>query len=90
MMDKILDSNKTSIRPDYKPCSNVCYICKKTGKKKSKKFNTLYGLKFHLSSHTREDEIVAGVTRRQILHTVRAISRALDWNMLVDLSKVQS
>jgi len=89
-MDNISDSNKTSIRPDYEPCSSICYICKKIGKKKSKKFNTLYGLKFHLSSHTREDEISAGVTRKQILHTTRAISQAIQWKMLIDLPKVQS
>lgn len=86
-MNNTSDSYKTSIRSDYEPCSNSCYICKKIGKKKSKKFDTLYGLKYHLSSHTREDEISAGVTRKQILHTVRAISQALEWEMLVDIPK---
>lgn len=67
-MNRASDSIKASIRPDYKSCSNICYICKNTGKKKSKKFNTLYSLKYHLAtSHNTEDEINAGVTKKQIL-----------------------
>lgn len=79
---------KSSIRPDYEPCDIVCCICIKIGKKKSKKFNTLYGLKYHLkTSHTREDELSAGVTKRQILQMIRAISHAIELKMLVDIPR---
>ena len=86
-MNNFTDSKKDYTRSDYKPCTNICYICKKTGKKKSKKFKTLYGLKHHLYTHTREDEIIAGVTTKKILHTARAISQALEWNMLLEIPK---
>ena len=78
---------KSSIRPDYEPCDNICCICIKIGKKKSKKFNTLYGLKHHLTTHSTEDEISAGITRRQILQMIRAISQAIELKMLVDIPR---
>ncbi len=89
-MNNNIDSFKSSIRPDYEPFANICYICKKIGKKKSKKFNTLYGLKHHLkTNHNREDEICAGVTRTQILQIIRAISHAIELKMLVDIPRYQ-
>ena len=90
-MDNISDSNKTHDRSDYKQFKVTCIICLEIGKQKSKQFNSIYSLRYHLkTTHDREDEISAGITKRQILQTTRAISRALDWNMLVDLPKVQS
>lgn len=86
-MNNNIDSFKASIRPDYEPFANICCICIKIGKKKSKKFNTLYALKFHLTTHTREDEISARITRRQILQMIRAISHAIELKMLLDIPK---
>mgnify|MGYP000662693204 CR=1 FL=1 len=86
MMDSISDSNKTHDRSDYKQFKTTCIICLETGKKKSKQFNSIYSLGHHLkTTHDREDEISARITKRQILQTARAVLRALDWNMLVDL-----
>lgn len=87
-MSSPTQSNKVHVRVDYKLCKNRCCICTSIGKQKSKQFDTLYALKYHLTtSHNREDEISAGVTRRQILQMIRAISQALELNMLVDIPK---
>ncbi|MEC4849111.1 MAG: hypothetical protein RI100_07980 [Nitrosarchaeum sp.] len=87
-MSNTIQSNKTHVRKDYKSCSTTCSICKRIGKQKSKQFNTLYALKYHLTtSHDRQDEIIAGVTRKQILQMIRAISQALELNMLLDIPK---
>ena len=90
-MSNVIQSNKVHPRVDFKLCRNRCYICKRIGKQKSKQFDTLYALKYHLTtSHNREDEISAGVTRKQILQMIRAISQALELNMLVDIPKEKS
>lgn len=90
-MDRIFHSNKTNDRSDHKQFKTTCIICLKTGKKKSKQFNSIYSLRYHLKTiHDREDEISAGITKRQILQTTKAIARAISWNMFVDLPKVQS
>ena len=87
-MSDIIYSNKAYVRNDYKICSTTCCICKRIGKQKSKQFDTLYALKYHLTTtHNREDEISAGVTRKQILQMIRAISQALELNMFVDIPK---
>ena len=87
-MSSTVYSNKSLVRKDYQSCSTICCICKKIGKQKSKRFNTLYALKYHLATeHTSEDEISTGVTRKQILKIIRAISQALEWNMLIDLTE---
>lgn len=85
-MNNPTQSNKTHVRKDFKLCRLRCSICKRIGKQKSKKFNTIYALKYHLTtSHNREDEIIAGVTRKQILQTIRVISYSLELNMLADI-----
>ena len=85
-MNKVIESTKTNVREDYKPCNTICSICKRIGKQKSKQFSTLYALNYHLATeHDREDEISAGVTRKQIRQTTKAISKALNWQMLIDL-----
>jgi hypothetical protein len=90
-MSNTTQSNKVHSRTDYKLCRNCCCICKRIGIQKSKQFNTLYALKYHLTtSHNSEDEISAGITRKQILQMIRAISQALELNMLVDIPKEKS
>ena len=85
-MSNTIYSNKAHVRDDFKSCCTICCICKRTRKQKSKRFNSLYALKYHLTTeHNIEDEISAGITRKQVLQTIRAISHALDWNMLIDL-----
>ena len=87
-MSNALDCNKASIRSDYEPSKVKCIICLVTGKQKSRTFNSHYALRYHLTtSHSREDEISAGVTRRQILQMLGAISKAIEWNMLVEIPK---
>ena len=87
-MSSSAQSNKSYAREDYKHCSTTCSICKRIGKQKSKQFNTLYALKYHLTtSHSREHEIIAGVTIKQILRIVKAISQALELNMILDIPK---
>jgi|APSaa5957512535_1039671.scaffolds.fasta_scaffold33087_2 hypothetical protein len=82
------DSNKTHVRIDYKRFKVTCKICQETGKQKSKSFTSLYALKYHLTTeHNKEDEIETGITRKMILETARAITTALEWNMLVDIPK---
>lgn len=90
-MSSSVQSNKVHSRTDYKLCRNRCCICQRIGIQKSKQFDTLYALKYHLTTiHNREDEIIAGVTRKQILQMIRAISKALELNMLLDIPKVKS
>lgn len=90
-MSNTIQSNKTHVRADYIQCKQLCRICEILKPKGSKIFNSNYALKYHLTTeHNREDEISAGITRKQILQTVRAISQALEWKMLVDLSRVDT
>ena len=90
-MSDTTQSNKNYVRKDYRSCNTICYLCKRIGKQKSKQFNTLYGLKYHLTTeHSKQDEISARVSRKQILQTIRAISQALEWKMLIDLTEVDT
>ena len=87
-MSNTSDSNKVHGRLDYKPFKVACRICLGIGKRKSKSFSSPYALKHHLTiAHDMEDEIHSGVTRAEILKTVRAITIALEWKMLIDLSQ---
>ena len=89
MMGTAVQPNKPQTdRYDYLKCKVTCTICKKTVKqKKSKSFSSIYALKYHIStSHDREDEIISGITKDEILQAVEGVTLALKLDMLVDLS----
>lgn len=88
MMRTAVQPNKPQAdRYDYLKCKVICTICKKTVKqKKSKSFSSIYALKYHIStSHDREDEIVSGISKAEILNVLEGLTHALELNMLVDL-----
>lgn len=88
MMGTAVQPNKPQTdRYDYLKCKVTCTICKKTVKqKKSKSFSSIYALKYHIStSHDREDEIVSGISKAEILNVLEGLAHALELNMLVDL-----
>lgn len=88
MMSTAVQPNKPQAdRYDYLKCKVTCTICKKTVKqKKSKSFSSIYALKYHIStSHDREDEIVSGISKAEILNVLEGLAHALELNMLVDL-----
>jgi len=90
-MSSAADRYKTHHRPDFKPCKQTCPICTVLNRNGSKTFSSSYALKYHLTrEHNREDEIVTGITRDNVLHVTRAITTAIEWNMLLDLSQWRS
>lgn len=89
-MSSAADRYKDHQRADYRHSKVTCRICIEIGKRKSKSFRNIFALKIHLATHTREDEIQSGITRKEILKIARCITTALEWNMFVDLPKVQS
>lgn len=87
-MNNNIDSKKPHAVKNCKKFKVACRICQVTGKQKSRTLNSHYALKYHLTtSHDREDEIVSGITRKEILQTARAIEKAIEWNMIIDLPK---
>ena len=90
-MSKVVLSNNTHDRPDFIPFILQCIICLRIERRKSKLFSSCFSLKHHLTiCHTRQDEIIAEVTREEILEVTRAITKSLEWNMIVDLPKEKS
>ena len=88
-MDKAVQPNKPHhARHDYTKCIMTCNICKKIVKqKKSKCFSNGFALKYHLvTCHDRQDEIISGITKAEILKAVEGVTLALKLDMLVDLS----
>lgn len=76
-------SNKShQQRTIYKKKFNLCPICKKN-KGKSKKFNSLYQLLYHLRIHDFEDEVESGVTADDVRKIVKYIVQAMDLGMFV-------
>ena len=85
-MSSTLENKPHHKRSDYKPCRLKCIICEKNEKQGSKWLSSCFALKYHLETvHDREDEIKADITSEEILQTVKAIAKALDWNMFIDL-----
>ena len=87
-MGKAEHPNKTHVRKDFIQCKQRCRLCDILKPAGSKILNSNYNLKYHLTTeHNKEDELCAGITRRQILQTAKAISLGLEWNMLVEIPK---
>ena len=86
-----LYKNPHDVRPDYIPCNVICILCNVLNCNGSKIFRSSYALKYHITTeHDLQDEIVSGITRKEVLYIARAVAVALDWNMLIDLSKRRS
>ena len=66
----------------YDKCLNRCPICKKI-QGRSKRFDSLYQLLYHLNSHNTEDEISSGITKDSIRETVRHVAHALELGILI-------
>ena len=76
-------------RADYEQCRMPCKICEAVVKqKKSKLFSSTFALKYHINrEHTKEDEIIAGITKTEINRVLEGVTQALEWNMLADIPK---
>ena len=77
------DSNKhhESIRLDFHKIDIGCPICLKLSGK-TKKFRTLYSLKYHLtSSHDNTDSIESGLSVHSVYSAATVVAQALDWGM---------
>lgn len=83
-MTRKLKSNQTftSDRPTFAPFKNKCALCLKLHKK-SKYFNTLYGLQYHLSEHRKDNNDVFTETAiAEINKLIPHIARAIELGML--------
>jgi|APSaa5957512535_1039671.scaffolds.fasta_scaffold185408_1 hypothetical protein len=87
-MSSICHRNKGHQRADYIRCNEICIICEALKTHRSKIFNSSYALKYHLTTeHSREDEIISGISKEEVLSIAKAIAVALEWDMLIDLPK---
>jgi hypothetical protein len=50
---------------------------------KSKKFGTPYQLQYHLNNHDSDDENTAGISVLEISHTIKVVTKAVQWGMLL-------
>ena len=81
-----LCKNPHDVRADYIQCNETCAMCDILNRNGSKIFSSSYALKYHVTTeHNREDEIVSGITREEVLCIASAVAVALKWNMLIDL-----
>jgi hypothetical protein len=69
-------------RINYIPIANRCPICMKLHNK-SKKFGTPYQLQYHLNNHDSDDENTAGISVLEISHTIKVVTKAVQWGMLL-------
>ena len=75
------DKTLSEIRPTFTVFRNRCPICMLLNHK-SKLFTTLYNLQYHLSEHTRDDEISTGISIPEIKNVISQIGQAIQWKML--------
>jgi hypothetical protein len=50
---------------------------------KSKKFGTPYQLQYHLNNHDSDDENTTGISVLEISHTIKVVTKAVQWGMLL-------
>jgi len=77
------DSNKhhESIRPDFLKIDIACPVCLKLYGK-TKKFRTIYSLKYHLtSSHDYSDSIESGLSINNVYSMATNVAQALQCGM---------
>ena len=72
-------------RYDYVQIRLLCPICKKIAMH-SRNYSSPYALKYHLTNyHNKQDEIESSITIYEVKQIARAIARAIEFNMLLDL-----
>lgn len=66
----------------YDRYSSKCPICVKSHGR-SKRFNSLYQILYHINVHSSADEIATGITKDDVREMIKHLRCALEWGMFL-------